>query len=64
MKNSKKTGKQEEEVADMAISGEKDAMNEIKQFVRKKKLQNQVLKRLSEELEGNLIHELNKPKSA
>jgi hypothetical protein len=65
MKNSSKKGKREEEVADKAINpAYHDVMKEIKEFVRKKQLQNHVLKKLSESMESTLSEELNKPKSA
>jgi hypothetical protein len=65
MKNSTKKGKGAEEVAGKAIEeSQYDEMNEIREFIRKKQLQNQVLKKLSEDLDQIISQELNKPKSA
>lgn len=64
MKNSIRKGKREEVSVDNTTSSSSDEMNEIKEFIRKKQLQNQVLKKLSEKIEFLVSHEIEKSKSA
>lgn len=61
MKKSKKKTEQEEEVAEKAPA---DDMSDIKQFIRKQRLQYEILKKIAEDLQSNPPKDLEHPKSA
>lgn len=64
MKKSIKSAIREEEVAGEAVLPEKDEMSEIQKFIQKRRLQNKILKKLTDELQSVSPAELNKSKSA
>lgn len=64
MNKSIKKVEQEEEVAKKAETDVADEMSDIKKFIQKRRLQNKILRKLTEELQTHLSEELKKPKSA
>jgi len=65
MKNSTKKGKGGGEVAGKAKQElQDDEMKQIHEFIKKKQLQNRVLKKLTDDLDQIISQELGKPKSA
>jgi hypothetical protein len=64
MNKSIKKVEQEEEVAKKANNEVADELSDIKKFIQKRRLQNKILRKLTEELQTNLSAELKKPKSA
>lgn len=64
MNKSIKKVEQEEEVAKKAETEIVDELSDIKKFIQKRRLQNKILRKLTEELQTNLSEELRKPKSA
>jgi hypothetical protein len=64
MKNLTKKGKQEEEVAEKVNTPELDEMEDMKKFIRKKQLENKILKKISDEIDILITAEINRSKSA
>lgn len=72
MKKSVKNSIKEEEVAETAVNpisghiedGSVDEMSDIKKFIQKRRLQNKILKKLTDELESSIPSDLNRSKSA
>jgi hypothetical protein len=64
MKKLIKKDNPDKEAADKAIIIETDEMEKIRIFIRKKQLENRILKKLAEDIQTTLSDELNKSKSA
>jgi len=63
MRDSSKSGKPEAKITEKTPEPESDELYEIEMFIRKKRLQNQVLKELSKEIESSVTREEKKPGS-
>jgi hypothetical protein len=50
MKNSNKKGKREDVLVEKTLIPEPDEMEKIRIFIRKKKLENQILKKLTDDM--------------
>lgn len=50
MKSSNKKNKQEDELVDKTLLSEQDEMEKIRTFIRKKQLENQILKKLTDDM--------------
>jgi hypothetical protein len=64
MKKSIKNSEREEEVADEAKNSLTEELSDIQQFIEKRRLQNKILSKLTEELNTSLSNQYKKPKSA
>jgi hypothetical protein len=64
MNKSIKKVEQEEEVAKKANIEAVDELSDIKKFIQKRRLQNKILRKITEELQNNPSTEFKKPKSA
>ncbi len=63
MRNSSKSGKPEVKITEKTPVPESDELYEIEMLIRKKRLQNQVLKELSKEINYSVTQEEKKPGS-